>query len=169
MKTIRLWKWWYPVALMAFALHSCTDNSEEMESTNEVPDDFIYTPLPDNAEPYKVYGIKHNEKNIFGDKYCIFRFYFGDNPKEKRSVYLMAITKSGELVFAGSVYPPTEPYYKSIDDPRFGQEDCISDYFKIYGKWCEDIELFKYDNDETDEKGWAILTEQVWEPVHLSH
>ena len=60
---------------MFFANTSCSsDNEPEVEPEEEV----ILTPIPEGAEPGKVYSISHDKKNDS----CTFTIYLGDNPGE---------------------------------------------------------------------------------------
>ena len=154
------------ILLIASIEASCSDDNIGMDNDSIKPKgELIVTPIPDNAEPYKVYCIRHGEENLLGDKYCTFIFYFGDNPMNLSSEYIQVLDKDGNVLIAKSVYPPTFVDYVSIDDPSYNENKC-SDGFKILSRFCEkSVAYFKYSLD-LDDDGWDDIIKQPWETVH---
>lgn len=120
---------------LSFGCTSC--NSEDDDPIVESEEEIILTPIPDGAEPGKVYAISHDKKNDT----CTFQFYFGDNStKEQREkfskciVTLKALDAAGnELYNAGRGLHPTD-----FDLPWGG------DTFELPCSLCERIRQFEY-------------------------
>lgn len=163
MKTIKKIGMLWLIAIMPLCFSACSSNEEPALEPEE--NIVIETPIPDNAEPYKVYCIRHGEEKLLGDKYCTFIFYFGDNPMNLSSEYIQVLDKDGNVLIAKSVYPPTFVDYVSIDDPSYNENKC-SDGFKILSRFCEkSVAYFKYSLD-LDDDGWDDIIKQPWETVH---
>ena len=146
---------------MFFANTSCSsDNEPEVEPEEEV----ILTPIPEGAEPGKVYAISHDKKN---DK-CVFQFYFGDNSteelKEKNSnciVTLKALDAAGnELYNAGRGLHPID-----LDLPWGG------DTFELPCSLCERIRQFEYNYlfpYDVDSERWKKYGEETYTQQYRS-
>ena len=165
MKTIRRLGMLWLIAAITLSFAACSSDDDEPEVVIEPKGELIVTPIPDDAEPYKVYCIRHGEENIFGDKYCTFIFYFGDNPMNLSSNYIQVLDKDGNVLRNKTVYPPTFEDYVSIDDPAYHEGKC-SDAIVILSLFCEtSIAYFKYSLD-LDGDGWDETIKQPWESVH---
>ena len=145
---------------------SCSDDSNSIKNDSTTPKgELIVTPIPNNAEPYKIYAVKHFEKKDFLDEKCTFIFNFGDNPKNLSNIYVQVLDKKGNVIVDKTLYPPSDPDYISADDSSY-REEYNSDAIIMLSFLCENsIAYFKYSYD-IDDDGWNETIKQPWETVH---
>ena len=90
----------YKICLGMFVTSFCciSCSSGDAEPVLEPEEDIIMeTPLPADAEPYKVYAFRHEKKQLHSR--CYFKFYFGDNPLGLSQKYLEVLDKNGIVCY----------------------------------------------------------------------
>lgn len=130
-----------------FGLTSCS--SDDHEPIPEPEEEVILTPIPDGAEPGKIYAIKHDKKNDT----CTFQFYFGDNSTEEmKEIYSNSLVSlsihdsTGRTLFSYTLHSPDFEHnspsglWDTFSLPCYICERIHSFEFEIY--WMDDARCF---------------------------
>jgi len=159
----------YKICLGMFVTSFCciSCSSGDAEPVLEPEEDIIMeTPLPADAEPYKVYAFRHEKKQLHSR--CYFKFYFGDNPLGLSQKYLEVLDKNGKKIFEKTLYPPTHPKYEAVDESNYSQvyeRGHYNDVFALTPAQCELVGSFRILID-TNGDGRNESVVQKWESPH---
>ena len=128
-----------------FGLTSCS--SDDHEPIPEPEEEVILTPIPDGAEPGKIYAISHDKKKDV----CTFQLYFGKTRAEELGEAYMgaraivkALDSRGNILFEYLLHAPDTPDSVLYLGARL-------DTFTVYCHQCEAIRSFEsviYDGED---------------------
>lgn len=166
MKALRF-TWAYLLMAAFTFLTSCS--SDDDEPIPEPEEEVILTPIPDGAEPGKIYAISHDKKNDV----CTFQFYFGDySTEELREKYSNVSVELRILDSAGNEVIQISGGLHSHDFDNTW-EKMFRDTFEMPCYLCERIRKFEYryfypfDEDWTRQRKYGEETyTQLWNSPH---
>ena len=138
---------WACLVVLGMSLGNTSCSNDDEPNVEPEENVLIETPLPADAEPGKVYALRHDKKN----GKCVFQFYFGKTRSEELgSAYIGATAILQACDINGNIID--ECRLQAPDTPKEHLSSDQMDTFTISTYICEKIRTFKisvYDGSDS--------------------